>query len=78
MDLPIMSDSSMEAVINAPFEVIDRLGAGGLGINTGLTQRTPEPLAKEIARCHGLTGVDLTFPATCSAPPYPEYIAAIK
>ena len=25
--------------------------AGGLGIITGLTQRTPEDLAKEIARC---------------------------
>ena len=25
--------------------------AGGLGIITGLTQRTPELLAKEIARC---------------------------
>jgi hypothetical protein len=26
--------------------------AGGLGIITGLTQLTPELLAKEIARCH--------------------------
>src|SRR6266849_3483661 len=56
--------------------------AGGLGIITGLTQRTPELLAREIARCHDLTdkpfGVNLTFLPTFSAPPYPEYIAAIK
>src|ERR1700732_3359325 len=55
--------------------------AGGLGIITGLTQRTPELLAKEIARCHDLTdkpfGVNLTFLPAFSAPPYPEYIAAI-
>jgi nitronate monooxygenase len=29
--------------------------AGGLGIITGLTQRTPELLAKEIAKCHDMT-----------------------
>ncbi|MDO9488744.1 MAG: nitronate monooxygenase, partial [Sphingomonadaceae bacterium] len=29
--------------------------AGGLGIITGLTQRTPEDLAKEIARCRAMT-----------------------
>lgn len=56
--------------------------AGGLGIITGLTQRTPELLAKEIARCRDMTdkpfGVNLTFLPTFSAPPYPEYIAAIK
>src|SRR5262249_48611743 len=56
--------------------------AGGLGIITGLTQKTPELLAKEIARCRGLTdkpfGVNLTFLPSLSAPPYPEYIAAIK
>src|SRR5438045_4667688 len=56
--------------------------AGGLGIITGVTQRTPELLAKEIARCHDLTdkpfGVNLTFLPSFSAPPYPEYIAAIK
>ncbi|QND75372.1 NAD(P)H-dependent flavin oxidoreductase [Tardiphaga robiniae] len=56
--------------------------AGGLGIITGLTQRTPENLAKEIARCHDMTdkpfGVNLTFLPTFDAPPYPEYIAAIK
>lgn len=56
--------------------------AGGLGIITGLTQRTPEKLAKEIARCRDMTdkpfGVNLTFLPTFDAPPYPEYIAAIK
>ncbi|QIO32418.1 NAD(P)H-dependent flavin oxidoreductase [Bradyrhizobium sp. 1(2017)] len=56
--------------------------AGGLGIITGLTQRTPELLAKEIARCRDMTdkpfGVNLTFLPTLSAPPYPEYIAAIR
>ncbi len=55
--------------------------AGGLGIITGLTQKTPELLAKEIARCHAMTdkpfGVNLTFLPTFSAPPYPEYIRAI-
>ena len=55
--------------------------AGGLGIITGLTQRTPELLAREIARCREMTdqpfGVNLTFLPTFTAPPYPEYIAAI-
>jgi NADH:quinone reductase (non-electrogenic) len=55
--------------------------AGGLGIITGLTQRTPELLSKEIARCRDMTdrpfGVNLTFLPTLSSPPYPEYIAAI-
>ena len=55
--------------------------AGGLGIITGLTQRTPELLAKEIARCRELTdkpfGVNLTFLPTVSSPDYPGYIKAI-
>ncbi|MFO1169434.1 MAG: nitronate monooxygenase family protein [Hyphomicrobiaceae bacterium] len=55
--------------------------AGGLGIITGLTQKTPELLAKEIARCRSMTdkpiGVNLTFLPAFSAPPYPEYIRAI-
>lgn len=55
--------------------------AGGLGLITGLTQKTPELLAKEIARCREMTdkgfGVNLTFLPTFSAPPYPEYIAVI-
>src|SRR5215472_10999397 len=56
--------------------------AGGLGIITGLTQKTPELLAKEIARCRGMTnkpfGVNLTFLPSFTAPQYPEYIAAIR
>jgi len=55
--------------------------AGGLGIITGLTQPTPQDLAKEIARCHEMTdqpfGVNLTFLPSFIMPPYPEYIDAI-
>jgi len=55
--------------------------AGGLGIITALTQKTPELLTKEIARCRDMTdrpfGVNLTFLPAFAAPPYPEYIAAI-
>ena len=55
--------------------------AGGLGIITGLTQKTPSDLAKEIARCHKMTdkpfGVNLTFLPTVAAPDYPGYIDAI-
>ncbi len=55
--------------------------AGGLGIITGLTQKTPERLAREIARCREMTdapfGVNLTFLPSFAAPPYPEYIRAI-
>ncbi|MCC7067211.1 MAG: nitronate monooxygenase [Burkholderiales bacterium] len=55
--------------------------AGALGIITGLTQRTPDLLAAEIARCRTLTdkpfGVNLTFLPTVNAPDYPGYIRAI-
>jgi nitronate monooxygenase len=55
--------------------------AGGLGIITGLTQRTPELLANEIRRCRELTdkpfGVNLTFLPIVSTPDYPGYIRAI-
>ena len=55
--------------------------AGGLGIITGLTQRTPEDLANEIARCRDMTdkpfGVNLTFLPTVNAPDYPGYVKAI-
>ena len=55
--------------------------AGGLGIITALTQRTPELLAKEIARCREMTnkpiGVNLTFLPVVEAPDYPGYIDAI-
>ena len=55
--------------------------AGGLGIITGLTQKTPQDLAKEIARCKAMTdkpiGVNLTFLPNLTAPDYPGYISAI-
>jgi len=55
--------------------------AGALGIITGLTQRTPQDLAKEIARCREMTdkpfGVNLTFLPVMKAPDYPGYIKAI-
>jgi nitronate monooxygenase len=55
--------------------------AGGLGIITGLTQKTPEALAAEIRRCREMTdkpfGVNLTFLPTVSSPDYPGYIRAI-
>jgi len=55
--------------------------AGGLGIITGLTQPTPEDLAREIDRCRDMTdepfGVNLTFLPSFAAPPYPEFIHAI-
>ena len=55
--------------------------AGGLGIITGLTQRSPENLAKEIARCKEMTGkpfgVNLTFLPSVTPPDYPGYIRVI-
>lgn len=55
--------------------------AGGLGIITGLTQRTPADLANEIARCRDMTdkpfGVNLTFLPVMTAPDYPGYVKAI-
>ena len=55
--------------------------AGGLGIITGLTQKTPADLANEIARCKDLTdkpfGVNLTFLPAVTQPDYPGYVKAI-
>jgi len=55
--------------------------AGGLGIITALTQRTPADLANEIARCRKMTskpfGVNLTFLPSVTPPDYPGYIKAI-
>ena len=49
--------------------------AGGLGIITALTQRTPQKLAAEIARCREMTdkpfGVNLTFLPMLNPPDYP-------
>ena len=55
--------------------------AGGLGIITGLTQRTPEKLRLEIARCRAMTdkpfGVNLTFLPAVTPPDYPGFVQAI-
>jgi NAD(P)H-dependent flavin oxidoreductase YrpB (nitropropane dioxygenase family) len=55
--------------------------AGGLGIITALTLKSPADLANEIARCREMTdkpfGVNLTFLPTVSSPDYPGYIRAI-
>ena len=55
--------------------------AGALGFITALTQPTPEDLAKEIARCRGLTdkpfGVNLTILPSIKPPPHAEYRQAI-
>ncbi len=55
--------------------------AGALGFLTGLTQPTPEDLAKEIRRCRDMTdkpfGVNLTILPTIKPVPYDEYMDAI-
>jgi NAD(P)H-dependent flavin oxidoreductase YrpB (nitropropane dioxygenase family) len=55
--------------------------AGGLGLITGLTQRTPQDLTQEIARCREMTdkpfGVNLTFLPAVTPPDYPGYVKAI-
>ncbi len=55
--------------------------AGGLGTITALTQKTPEDLANEIARCKDMTdnpiAVNVTFLPTVNAPDYPAIIQTI-
>lgn len=55
--------------------------AGGLGIITGLTQKTPQDLAREIQRCQRMTdrpfGVNLTFLPMITSPDYAGYIQAL-
>ena len=55
--------------------------AGGLGIITGLTQKSAEALGAEIRRCREMTdepfGVNLTFLPTVQSPDYPGMIEAI-
>ena len=55
--------------------------AGGLGIITGLTQRTPEKLGIEIARCRDMTdrpfAVNLTFLPALTPPDYPKFVETI-
>lgn len=55
--------------------------AGGLGIITALTQKTPERLRAEIARCRSMTdhpfGVNLTFLPAVTPPDYSGFVQAI-
>ena len=55
--------------------------AGGLGIITGLTQKTPADLANEIARCKDMTekpfGVNITFLPSLAQPDYPGIVKAV-
>ena len=55
--------------------------AGGLGIITGLTQRTPDDLAAEIEKCKSMTdkpfGVNITILPMVNTPDYPGYVKAI-
>ena len=55
--------------------------AGGLGIITGLTQKTPADLANEIARCRDMTdkpfGVNITILPTLTPPDYPAIVKAV-
>ena len=55
--------------------------AGGLGIITGLTQKTAKDLANEISKCRDMTdkpfGVNLTFLPSVEAPDYPSYVQVI-
>ena len=55
--------------------------AGGLGIITALTQRTPADLANEIARCKDMTdkpfGVNITFLPSTTPPDYPAIVKAV-
>lgn len=55
--------------------------AGGLGIITALTQKTPADLANEIAKAQGMTdkpiGVNLTFLPTVRSVDYPAIVKVI-
>ena len=55
--------------------------AGGLGIITGLTQKSPQDLANEIARCRKMTdkpfGVNITFLPMIMPVDYGAYMKAI-
>ena len=55
--------------------------AGGLGIITGLTQKTPADLGDEIARCKDMTdrpfGVNITFLPALAQPDYPGIVKAV-
>ena len=55
--------------------------AGGLGILTALSQRTPDDLSREIDRCRAMTdkpfGVNVTFLPIVNAPDYAGYVRAV-
>ena len=55
--------------------------AGGLGVITALTQKTPADLANEIARCREMTdkhfGVNITFLPTVNAPDYGAIVEVV-
>jgi len=55
--------------------------AGGLGVLTALTQRSPEDLSREIERCRSMTdqpfGVNLTILPAVNPPPYEDYLDAV-
>jgi len=55
--------------------------AGGLGIITGLTQKTPADLVDEISRCKDMTerpfGVNITFLPALAQPDYPGIVKAV-
>ncbi len=55
--------------------------AGGLGIITALTQKTPQKLSDEIKKCRQITqkpiGVNLTFLPVVEKPDYQGYVQAI-
>lgn len=55
--------------------------AGGLGIITALTQKTPADLANEIARCQDMTdkpiGVNITFLPSTTPPDYPGIVKTV-
>ncbi|WP_300376854.1 nitronate monooxygenase [Henriciella sp.] len=55
--------------------------AGGLGIITALTQKTPQDLANEIARCQDMTdkpiGVNITFLPSTTPPDYPAIVQTV-
>lgn len=55
--------------------------AGGLGMITGLTQKTPDDLAAEIDRCKAMTdkpfGVNLTFLPALNSPDYGALVDVI-
>ncbi len=55
--------------------------AGGLGIITALTQKTPEDLANEIAKCRDMTdkpfGVNITFLPSLTPPDYPAIVQKV-